>query len=82
MSPPYPPAGAVPSRDRSVLWGVLGLVVGLFCCGIVGIVFGYLSTRDAKRHGRSPALGYLAIAVSLINIIASAALSATGNYPA
>lgn len=64
-----------------MLWGVLGIVVGLLCCGILGIVFGYLSIRDARRHGQSPVLGWLAIAFGVINIIGSAVLRATGNYP-
>ncbi len=60
---------------------MLGIVIGLICCGILGIVFGWLSIRDAKRYGNSPTLGYVAIAVSVINIVVSAVLRATGNYP-
>nr|QLJ97888.1 DUF4190 domain-containing protein [Micromonospora carbonacea] len=82
MNAPYPPpppqAGG---RDRTRLWGVLGIILGLLCCGILGIVFGYLSIRDAKRYGQSPVLGYLAIAFGVINIIGSAILRAGGNYP-
>jgi hypothetical protein len=56
-------------------------VLGLICCGILGIVFGYLSIRDARRYGQSPVLGYLAIVFGVINIIGGAILRATGNYP-
>ncbi|WP_200206483.1 DUF4190 domain-containing protein [Micromonospora coerulea] len=83
MNAPYPPPPPppTPGRDRTTLWGVLGIVLGLICCGILGIVFGYLSVRDAKRFGQSPVLGYLAIAFGVINIIGSAILRASGNYP-
>ena len=79
--PPYQPAGAAGGNDRTTLWGVLGIIVGLICCGILGIVFGVLSIRDAKRYGRSQALGWVAIVLSAINIITSFSLQATGNYP-
>ncbi|SCL39974.1 hypothetical protein GA0070624_6754 [Micromonospora rhizosphaerae] len=81
MNAPYPPPPPppAPGKDRTTLWGVLGIVVGLLCCGILGIVFGYLSIRDAKRFGKSPTLGYVAIALSVINIIASAIWRATGH---
>ncbi|GAA4574807.1 hypothetical protein GCM10023176_42690 [Micromonospora coerulea] len=83
MNAPYPPPPPppTPGRDRTTLWGILGIVLGLICCGILGIVFGYLSVRDAKRFGQSPVLGYLAIAFGVINIIGSAILRASGNYP-
>ncbi|MEO3775879.1 hypothetical protein ABGB16_03295 [Micromonospora sp. B11E3] len=77
--PPPPPAAA--GRDRTTLWGVLGIVLGLLCCGVLGIIFGYLSIRDARRYGKSPVLGYLAIAFGVINIIGSAILRVTGNHP-
>ena len=74
--PPPPPAAG---RDRTTLWGVLGIVLGLICCGILGIIFGYLSIRDAKRFGKSPVLGYVAIALSVINIIGNAIWRASGR---
>ncbi|MGC5030125.1 DUF4190 domain-containing protein [Micromonospora sp. DT229] len=75
--PPPPPAG----RDRTTLWGVLGIVTGLLCCGILGIVFGWLSIRDARRFRQSPVLGYVAIGLGVLNIVLSLILQATGNYP-
>ncbi|WFE57949.1 DUF4190 domain-containing protein [Micromonospora sp. WMMD712] len=82
MNAPYPPPPAqAGGRDRTTLWGVLGIILGLLCCGILGIIFGYLSIRDARRYGQSPVLGYLAIAFGVINIIGSAILRASGNYP-
>ncbi|WP_442934101.1 hypothetical protein [Micromonospora sp. CPCC 205561] len=64
-----------------MLWGVLGIVLGVLCCGILGIVFGYLSLREARRSGRSPVLGYLAIALGVLNIIGSGFLWAGGDHP-
>ncbi|WP_433529855.1 DUF4190 domain-containing protein [Micromonospora sp. CA-263727] len=82
MNAPYPPPPPAPAgRDRSTLWGVLGIVTGLLCCGILGIVFGWLSMRDAKRYGKSPVLGYVAIALGVLNIVVSLILRSTGNYP-
>ncbi len=60
---------------------MLGIVFGLFCCGILGIVFGDLSIRDARRYGKSPLLGCLAIAFGVINIIGSAILRARRQLP-
>jgi len=81
VNAPYPPPRGATGKDRTTLWGVLGIVVGLICCGLLGILFGYFSIRDAKRHGQSPVLGYLAIAFGVINILGNGILSATGNYP-
>ncbi len=82
MSTPYPPPPPRPAgRNRTILWGVLGIVTGLLCCGILGIVFGWLSLRDAKRYGQSPVLGYLSIAFGVLNIVASLVLRGTGHYP-
>jgi len=80
MTAPYPPAAA-PGRDRTTLWGVLGIVIGLLCCGIAGIVFGYLSIRDARRFGNSEILGWLAIGLSVLNIVLNGIFVATNNYP-
>ncbi|MFE9688401.1 DUF4190 domain-containing protein [Micromonospora sp. NPDC005806] len=82
MNAPYPPPPPPPAagRDRTTLWGVLGIIFGLLCCGILGIVFGYLSIRDAKRFGRSQLLGWLAIAFGVINLIASVIVRARGSY--
>ncbi|GAA3759717.1 DUF4190 domain-containing protein [Micromonospora maritima] len=82
MNAPYPPPPPPPAagRDRTTLWGVLGIVLGLLCCGILGIVFGWLSIRDARRNGKSQVLGWLAIAFGVVNIVASAIVRARGSY--
>ncbi|MFK3981120.1 hypothetical protein ACI2K4_12165 [Micromonospora sp. NPDC050397] len=81
MADRYPYRPAASGRDRTTLWGVLGIVIGLICCGVLGVIFGYLSIRDARRYGSSPVLGWIAIALSILNILGSAILRGTGNYP-
>jgi len=81
VTAPYPPPGTAAGQDRTTLWGVLGIVVGLLCCGVLGIVFGYLSIRDARRFGNSPVLGWLGIAFGVLNIIANGLLYVGGNNP-
>lgn len=79
MSAPYPPPASGP--DRTTLYGVLGLIIGLLCCGIIGIVLGYLSLREARRHNSSPVLGWVAIVLSVVNIVVNGILGATDNSP-
>jgi hypothetical protein len=56
-------------KDRTELFGWIGIVVGFICCPIVGLILGALSIRDAKASGKSPVLGYIAIAASLVSAI-------------
>ncbi len=68
------PAGAPPGvstgqNDHTQLYGIIGMIVGLICCPIVGIVFGILSIRDARRFSNSPTLGYVAIGLSIVGFI-------------
>jgi integral membrane sensor domain MASE1 len=81
LSAPYPPPAATPANDKTQLWGILGIVIGLLCCAPLGIVFGFLSVNEAKKSGKSPTLGYVAIALSALNIVVSIILVATGSYP-
>lgn len=65
-----PPAGAPRAGgDKVTLWGVIGIVTALCCCGVLGIVFGWLSVREAKQFGKSPVLGYIAIALGVLAIL-------------
>lgn len=79
MTAPSPQPAAT-GTDRTTLWGVLGIVVGLLCCGIAGIIFGYLSLRDARRFGNSQILGWLAIGLSVLNILVNIYFAAWGDY--
>jgi hypothetical protein len=82
MQPPLgQPPGAVPARNRTTLYGWLGIVLGLLCCGLLGILFGVLSIQQAKRTGQAATLGYIAIALSVVNMVVGGILGATGNYP-
>jgi uncharacterized membrane protein len=80
VTAPYPPA-ATPANDKTTLWGVLGIVTGLICCPLLGVLFGVLSLQEAKKFNKPPTLAYVAFAVSAVNLIISVILSATGNYP-
>jgi hypothetical protein len=68
--PPPPPNPVAPGgNDKTVMWGVIGIVTAICCCGILGIIFGYLSTKEAQRSGKSPVLGYIAIGVGVLGLI-------------
>ncbi len=69
MTAPMPPAAAPAGSDKTTLWGVLGIVIGLICCAPAGIVFGVLSMNEAKKVGKPTTLGIIAIAVSVLNIV-------------
>ena len=69
MTAPYPPPAAPASNDKTTLWGVLGIVIGLICCWPLGIVFGVLSMNEAKKSGKPNTLGIVAIVASVINLI-------------
>ncbi|BCB81497.1 hypothetical protein GCM10022251_17400 [Phytohabitans flavus] len=72
MTTPYPPPPAAqPANDRTTLWGVLGIVIGLICCWPAGIVFGVLALQEAKKAGKPPTLAYIAFAASALNLIGS-----------
>ena len=66
-----PGAPAAAGNDKSTLFGVLGLIIGLICCAPAGIVLGVLSINQAKKFGSSPTLGYVAIIVSVVGLVLS-----------
>ena len=69
------------AADRTNLFGWLGIVLGLLCCGTLGIIFGALSLQQAKRYANAPTLGHIAIGVGALNIVVGGLLAATGHYP-
>jgi CDP-diglyceride synthetase len=72
LTAPYPPPAATPAgNDKTTLWGVLGIILGLICCPILGVVFGVLSMNEAKKVGKPNTLAILAFVASAINIIGS-----------
>lgn len=58
------PAG----KDNTTLFGVIGIITAI-CCGIVGLIFGILSIMQARKWGKSPVLGWIAIVISVLNIL-------------
>lgn len=70
-----PPAPTPSDRDNTQLFGILGIILAVVCCGPLGILFGYLSIQEAKKHGRDRLLGrialWLGIAITAIAVIAS-----------
>jgi hypothetical protein len=70
--PPYgPPPGPPPGTDRTALFGWLGIPIGLICCWPAGVVLGALSIWQARKYGSSPTLGYVAIGLSVLNLVVS-----------
>ena len=69
MTGPYPPPAAQPANDKTQLWGILGIIIGLICCWPLGIVFGFLSLQESKKSGKPPTLAYAAFAASAVNLI-------------
>lgn len=64
-------------RDWTVVWGVLGVIAGLLCCGILGVLLGSLSLRDASRYDSSRVIGVIAIAVGALGTISAAVVLLT-----
>ena len=67
--PPYESAAAPAGKDNTQLFGILGIVIGLLCCGPAGIVLGVLSIMQAKKFGKPQTLGIIAIVLSVIGMI-------------
>jgi len=74
------PAAAPQGKDRTTMWGWLGIIIGLICCGVLGVVFGVLSILDANKHGNSKVLGIVAIVAGLVNMIVGAIWGASADW--
>jgi hypothetical protein len=76
---PYPqagygaPMGAPPQpagNDKTILWGVLGIIFALpFCCFPIGVVFAILSLNEAKKAGKQPTLAYVAFGIAALSLV-------------
>ncbi len=67
--PGYGPPATPPGKDRTTLYGWLGIVLGLCCLGLLGIVFGALSLQQARRYGNSRVLGIIALVIGILRLV-------------
>ncbi len=80
-----PPPAAVPApRDNTQLFGILGIVLAVVCCPLLGILFGYLSMQEAKKYGKDQTLGkvgfWLGIAMLAVSVIATIIAVCAGGF--
>ncbi|MEV4417328.1 hypothetical protein [Catellatospora sp. NPDC049609] len=84
--PPPPPPGSpyepakTPGpggRDNVQLYGIIGIVTAVACCGPLGILFGWLSMKEARERGQDQTLGkvgfWLGIAFTAISVLGALA---------
>lgn len=76
----YSPEPVSPANDRTTVYGVVG-IIGAICCLPVGIILGILAVREAKRTGKPPTLGYIALIVSAISLVWTIIAFASGIGP-
>jgi hypothetical protein len=77
MTAPGAPAAA--GNDKTTLFGVLGIILGL-CCWPAGLIFAILSLNQSKRYGNQPTLAYVGFAVVALNLILSAVGASLGWF--
>lgn len=82
---PYgqPSYGSQPVRTdggNTQLYGVLGIVLAVVACAPLGILFGWLSIKEARTHGQSQTLGKVALwlGIALTALVVLAGLCALG----
>ncbi|GIH04412.1 hypothetical protein Rhe02_24790 [Rhizocola hellebori] len=91
MQPPEPVGpvqpGAVPTRDNAQVFGWIGIITAIFCCPLLGILFGYLSMQESRKFGKDETLGKVALwlgigilALSVVSGIIFACLGGTGAW--
>ncbi len=70
---PYPPQP--PQRNNTQLFGILGIVLAVVCCPLLGILFGWLSINEARKTGSDQTLGkvgfWLGIVITAIGVVGS-----------
>jgi hypothetical protein len=86
MQPPEPVGPvqpAAPSRDNVQVYGILGIVLAVICCPLLGILFGYLSIQEARRYGKDDTLGkvalWIGIGITALGVLA-AIISACAGF--
>ncbi len=84
VTPPAMPAPEPVARDNTQLFGILGIVLAVACCPLLGILFGYLSMQEAKKFGKDQTLGkigfWLGIAMTAVGVIGSIVAVCAGGF--
>lgn len=80
MSVPPPPGYPAARSNTPTILGIIGIIVGLLCCGPAGIVLGVISILQARKTGQSQTLGIVAIVASVIGMIINIVLISNGTY--
>jgi hypothetical protein len=69
----YP--AAPPSSNHTQLYGILGIVLAVVCCPLLGILFGWLSINEAKKTGSDDTLGkvgfWIGIALTAVGLVSA-----------
>src|SRR5262249_24035802 len=70
IATPYAPPAPASTKDRTTLWGTLGIVVAIIpCAAPVSAIRGVLSLQDAKRFGRKPTLAIAAFIAAALGLV-------------
>jgi len=80
LSVPPPPGYPAARSNTPTILGIIGIVIGLLCCGPAGIVLGIVSIVQARKTGQSQTLGIVAIVASVVGMIITGILFSTGTY--
>ncbi|MEU8000078.1 hypothetical protein AB0B66_02715 [Catellatospora sp. NPDC049111] len=87
--PPPPPYGVTPApggggKDMPLIYGIIGIVTAVFCCAPLGILFGWLSMKEARERGTDQTLGkvafWLGIAFTALQVIAGILACVAGAF--
>jgi Domain of unknown function (DUF4190) len=91
--PPPPPQygapmpGAVPGTNRKAIWSLVTGILGLLCCGLLGIaaiVLGQGAKREIAASGEGgggmATAGVVLGIIGLVWMVISIILAATGNF--
>ncbi|WP_196279409.1 hypothetical protein [Catellatospora vulcania] len=86
--PPPPPYGATPGpsggKDMVLIYGIIGIVTAVACCAPLGILFGWLSMKEARERGADQTLGkvafWLGIAFTALQVIGVILACAAGAF--
>jgi hypothetical protein len=91
--PPPPPQygapmpGAVPGTNKKAIWSLVTGILGLLCCGLLGIasiILGQGAKREIETSGQGgrgmATAGVVLGVIALVWMVISIILAATGNF--